>query len=340
MNNISKNSNNNKEIYLHIGLQKTGTTAIQKYLASNYKTLLNSGILYPKSCRSKIKHNQLFDVIAQKQSYSNTVWDQLVQEISSSTVKKVIISDEAFCLFDQSQIKIIKQKLSSLFDVKVIIFLREPSSFLFSLYKYNIKCGNAYYSFNEFLNRNISRCDYQKIVLKWSQNFGEENILIQSYEATKNIGLIKSLFLVMKVSNNYISTLTSQIDSLHSINTALNDSTLKCLRLLNKIKYALPFLLNLNGKKIAKYKTLDESQKSLLIKIRLDLALKWIDFIKVFSNELKKETKIGLVIEYLLYPLIRVSNLYKNRDLEYIKRNCKSLNQAKDVSFYDSNITK
>ena len=328
-----------KEVYLHIGLQKTGTTAIQKYLASNYKTLLNSGILYPKSGRSNFKHNHLFDVITQERSYSDSVWDQLVQEISSSTAEKVIISDEAFCLFDQSQIKFIKEKLSSLFDFKVILFLREPSSFLISLYKYNIKSGNVYYSFQQYLNKNLSRCNYQKIVSTWSQYFSSKNILIESYEQAKSIGLITSLFSLMKLSNSRINVLT-QLDSLQRVNTALNYNTLKCLRLLNKAKYALPFLLYLNGKKIAKYQTLGKNQKSLLIRIRLYLSFKWINCINLFSKEIKKKTQIGETIEYLLYPFIRGAKLYQDSDLEYIKKHSNLLNQEKGIKFYNSDIRK
>ncbi|WP_156029484.1 hypothetical protein [Archaeoglobus fulgidus] len=37
-----------KELYLHIGMHKTGTSAIQKFLWTHGKVLKNLGVLYPE----------------------------------------------------------------------------------------------------------------------------------------------------------------------------------------------------------------------------------------------------------------------------------------------------
>ena len=41
--------------FLHIGLMKTGTTALQRTLAQNYDELMRDGVLYPKTARFDVK---------------------------------------------------------------------------------------------------------------------------------------------------------------------------------------------------------------------------------------------------------------------------------------------
>ena len=53
--------NTNKRIWIHVGWPKTGTTAIQRYLAANSESLKRMGVLYPESGRYGITdaHHEL-----------------------------------------------------------------------------------------------------------------------------------------------------------------------------------------------------------------------------------------------------------------------------------------
>ena len=45
-----------KTLYLHIGLPKTGTTSIQNYLFENREALMQRGVCYPKPLASVGHH--------------------------------------------------------------------------------------------------------------------------------------------------------------------------------------------------------------------------------------------------------------------------------------------
>ena len=52
-------------LILHVGLDKTGTTAIQQFLADNEDHFLSRKILYPKTGRlNGVNHHGLFGVIS------------------------------------------------------------------------------------------------------------------------------------------------------------------------------------------------------------------------------------------------------------------------------------
>ncbi len=98
----------NKIIYFHCGLPKTGTKAIQQYLTIKAEDG-EGNFLYPKSGRqgSEIKaHHDLSNPGAHFKmglgggnyeiSDAGTLYEVLLSEISSSNVKKIIISSESF----------------------------------------------------------------------------------------------------------------------------------------------------------------------------------------------------------------------------------------------------
>jgi hypothetical protein len=92
---------------LHIGLQKTGTTTIQHYLNTYKNTLLDRGILSPVQGRSRFKHDRLFRELRNQEERSLFNWNKVITEIDCSNSEKVVISNEAFCLLTESQIKLI-----------------------------------------------------------------------------------------------------------------------------------------------------------------------------------------------------------------------------------------
>jgi len=98
----------NKIIYFHCGLPKTGTTAIQQYLTIKAEDG-EGNFLYPESGRlgSSIKaHHDLSNPGSfykmglgggnYEISDAGTLYEVLLSEISSSNVKKIIISSESF----------------------------------------------------------------------------------------------------------------------------------------------------------------------------------------------------------------------------------------------------
>ena len=105
-------------IYLHIGMPKTGTTSLQKFLFDNREKLLEKGYLYPIT-GTKISsnrgykgysHNSLVRLLLHQNSDQKgerfsqcefsqcDIWEECKREINSLSIKpkKVIISAEFF----------------------------------------------------------------------------------------------------------------------------------------------------------------------------------------------------------------------------------------------------
>lgn len=98
-------------LYLHIGFHKTGSTSIQKFLASNKETLENLGYFCPTGYMDPGAHYGIPAILAETKESKihatackkdkEVVW----QQISSTNHSKIILSSETFCRCDPSKVK-------------------------------------------------------------------------------------------------------------------------------------------------------------------------------------------------------------------------------------------
>lgn len=94
-------------IYLHIGMPKTGSTSLQKFLFTNREKLLRQGYLYPVTVAGITKkgirnHNNLVHSIVKNYSHGDNkvgVWENIKMEINTIKPKNVIISAEDFNIY-------------------------------------------------------------------------------------------------------------------------------------------------------------------------------------------------------------------------------------------------
>jgi len=114
-----------KTVYLHIGMHKTATTAIQVCLRENEKALAALGYAMPKSGVSGTTHNNIAFSIRSLPRYDPEKGgvDELVDELSTSKFDRFIISAEALDHLTAQQIGLLQQKLRA-FDVRIIVWLR------------------------------------------------------------------------------------------------------------------------------------------------------------------------------------------------------------------------
>lgn len=83
-----------KTIYLHIGIGKTGTSAIQQGLYNNRKKLYEAGFYFPVTglAENNVGHHRLADFQADEPSRAVLqLYDELKKEIIGSCCNNVII---------------------------------------------------------------------------------------------------------------------------------------------------------------------------------------------------------------------------------------------------------
>lgn len=233
-------------LILHIGTHKTGTTFIQRFLASFQQELLFEGILYPTSGRPKATGSHQFghhllgwsackmkglDFFENEQD-----WLKVLEEIQAVNPKMVVISSEAFGSCSSEQITRVRKYFAD-FDIKVIIYLRNQFDFMLSWYKECVKSTMYKGSFREFIPEHIYFCDYDRLLTKWIDVFGRERVEVKLYDKLKRepgleIDLLKTLKLTPEKFKQFLVNSPKE-------NVSPSDSKIVLIQLINALEAKL-----------------------------------------------------------------------------------------------------
>lgn len=185
-----------KRIFLHIGTHKTATTTIQKGCCDNRAALLAAGWLYPTTGMYLYgQHNVAWEMCSGHEQPWNHVnhwvrfrpeWGgitELIAEIEASPAQNVILSSEDFDGLQTDRIHQLREHLQA-YQVEVIAYLREQSSFLQSAWAQFVKCGYIVESFEAFIDRMLASSDdvlryfgaYDVFLQPWIDAFGIEHV--------------------------------------------------------------------------------------------------------------------------------------------------------------------
>jgi hypothetical protein len=191
------------KIYLHIGLEKTGTTSIQEFLTYKRDELINKKILYAKSLH--LPNNEYISVAFRNEEYVDDlrikhnitnplqilkfreiIKDNLQQEINKYNPDILIISNEHISsrIKEEEERKNLINFLRNFSDdITMIVYLRRQDKFLESLYSTSIISGNTY-SFEKFFQQIIYRQDlhFYKFLKSWEEFINKKNIIVRNFE--------------------------------------------------------------------------------------------------------------------------------------------------------------
>tara|TARA_R110002096_G_scaffold43420_3_gene117048 strand:- start:1711 stop:2862 length:1152 start_codon:yes stop_codon:yes gene_type:complete len=189
--------------YLHIGIGKTGTSTIQKFLHTNRKALLKQKAWYPSSPAMasgrqirlgayalrddlytdprKVLKFTLDELPAFRVEFAET----LAKEISEipAEVKTVIFSDEGLCsLNSPEEIGRIHDLLKPWFSsVDVIVYLRRQDMHSVSQHSQHLKAGRV----GRKLLRSSHLYDFNAYLDLWARVFGEEHVIPRIFERSR-----------------------------------------------------------------------------------------------------------------------------------------------------------
>lgn len=124
-----------KKILVHIGLHKTGTSAVQLALNNNRRLLKDFGFLYPVAgCHYYWgQHNLAWEILAHPMyDPSKSGWKEFFREVESFE-GSVVLSAEAFSTFSLVHIEELKKRLKD-FDVEILLYLRGQVEWLQSFW--------------------------------------------------------------------------------------------------------------------------------------------------------------------------------------------------------------
>lgn len=175
--------NNKKRIFIHIGVGKTGTTAIQDSMMMHREEISHQGVYYPLTGIVETGHQDLVTLWTDEFTRENsTSYTNLLEEFEGSGKNTMFISSEKFCYANGEFVRKISQAFEN-YDVKIIVYVRSQVAQIESTFLLWLRLGYSYGgSFDAFFEKHLGSFDYNRIVSPWSVFFGAEAIIALAYD--------------------------------------------------------------------------------------------------------------------------------------------------------------
>jgi hypothetical protein len=205
-----------RQLYVHAGLHKTGTSSVQAFFHAHREVLRGHGLLYPHTGIVPAypgHHNLAWELAGDRRfdSRRGTV-SALFSEIRAFD-GDVLISSEDFegSLAQPSRWKALRELAQqSGFELKLIVFLREQASYIESLYLQNLVLGCG-----ECFSNDLEEClkhgelrkrdwrfhfNYQNLIALLIKSLGSEHVIVRDYDPAGAMDAIDDLCEAVQVS--------------------------------------------------------------------------------------------------------------------------------------------
>jgi len=145
----------NKTVCLHVGFDKTGTSALQRFFSDNAGPLQKCGIFYPGTGRSGLfQHHWLFAPVcddAEKVGFPpQRSWDELrqalMEEVSAREEPVVLLSSEM--LSQGVRLNELAALRDCFAETRIIVYLRRQDQYVMSAYEQSIKTLGCFEAFD------------------------------------------------------------------------------------------------------------------------------------------------------------------------------------------------
>lgn len=196
-----------EHLYIHVGVEKTGTTSIQRFMDENREMLEAHGYLYPRTFAVG-KNTLLAALLAHDhrqnphfraailrygpdhRTFRTRVSAELRDEIQATPARRLVLSSEFLaCQGDLEAVVRFCRDLAA--EVTAVVYLREQASMIASLRSTAIKGGSTEeLDAERFLSasRNSggvrSRLDYREIVSALEAAFGDQ-LAVRTFDAAR-----------------------------------------------------------------------------------------------------------------------------------------------------------
>jgi hypothetical protein len=245
---------------LHIGTEKSGTTALQEWLYCNRLPLSARGFYlsdqlgkpnnrifaayFSRQLDEWAQINRLMS-IEQKDGYLSGFEISLRQELTEAlkSHERVVISSEHLHsrVVTQKEIQAVHEFLTSIFDqVYVVCYFRNQAAMALSLYSTALKFGHAVKleTFMNDVHDGNYYYNFERIAMNWSAVFGKENCRFRIYDRRKLVGRdIRYDFLE---TCGIYSRIADFDFSQESSNDSLSKATASVFRLINILLPSMP----------------------------------------------------------------------------------------------------
>lgn len=235
-------------LLIHIGMPKTGTTALQNFMLNNNDKLEKYGWCYPiLSGNSNMDDLERWELKTVGNGYK--MYDALIESHNVSEWDKgmnillkflknrnVILSTEY--IYEHGTEEFIENVKNSHGNIKVVVYLRRQDRVIESRYNQYIKSGVECERFQKFLDSEYIPDGLLDFLLKLdsiSRVIGKENLIVRVYEKQQLIGndIITDFLSVLGVP---LSSKDLEWKKSERINDSLEGNYLEINRLMNSVR--------------------------------------------------------------------------------------------------------
>lgn len=182
-------------IFIHIGLNKTGTSSLQKFCDENRALLAAHGLVYPDAGIHDSAHYGLSKMlIGMPPDESVPIATDLEQIISTAVCRgqDVLVSSEYLFTAANDHVAQVHQYFSR-FNVsqKIIVYLRRHDLWIKSLFNQKIKtsydvCQSDIRDYAiSLLGSEEFDIKYSQMLDRWAEYFGVENVIVRPFEISQ-----------------------------------------------------------------------------------------------------------------------------------------------------------
>lgn len=191
-----------KKVILHLGMHKTGSTALQAFLVAHAANLLqHRSVLVPEAGRPMLGeqlsdgHHQLAWMLDEDRSLHRErhcqpdVFARLRREIDDSAATTVILSSEELDALQRPEIERLAAELDG-HDLQVVVYLRRQDQYVQAMYFTEIAYQRGKVADIEAFIHS-GRCgslDYAALLENWATVFGRERVVARRYERRQLLG--------------------------------------------------------------------------------------------------------------------------------------------------------
>lgn len=193
-----------RQLILHIGRAKVGSTALQHFLLTNRQKIAEQGVLYPESVMQQsashmlalVFQRHLPDAHSVEGKTAAEVYDAMFDEAERLKLPRIIASTENLFLVDPSEPARLMRRG---YDVRIVCYVRRQDEVLASSYIQELKTGDVQEGIEAFASDpvRLSWLDYAPVLDAWAAQFGAENIVVRVAEKAQLRGTIFEDFLAL-----------------------------------------------------------------------------------------------------------------------------------------------
>jgi hypothetical protein len=171
-------------LWLHVGLPKTGTSALQVYFARNAGAFHRQGSSYPwgdDAVEGKITPGNGYTLA--RRGLRGPQATDLLNALSQG--RGVLLSSEYFSVSKDEHLRELKAAAK---ETKLLIYLREQGDMILAHWRYRLSVIKDERSFDDYATEYLSRryVQFDQFLSSMESIFGRENLMVRSYKQVRN----------------------------------------------------------------------------------------------------------------------------------------------------------